>query len=149
MALFQFLNGLKVSRMANFWSLDDHDIPALPGAYLLVAKSSVHFLYPAGRSPIFYIGLARSLRQRLQRHRLYAGHRRDGYRQPSAPLYWPRYEYAGAFGARYCYIRTWSGCTPKALEDIVLARFQKRYHARPVANSAGAWNRVWDEFKSV
>jgi hypothetical protein len=149
MALFQFLDGLKVSRMADFWSLEGPDIPASPGVYLLVAKPSVHFIYPAGRSPIFYIGQARSLRQRLLRHRTYSVHVREERRQPSSPLYWPRYEYAGAHGARYCYIRTWPGCTPKALEDTVLARFARRYRSFPVANGAGAWNRIEREFNSV
>ena len=146
MALFKFLSGLAVSPTADFWRLENRDIPASPGVYLLLAKSNVHFIYPAGKSPIFYIGQAGSLRRRLQDHRRYSGQVRDN-RRDSNPLYWPRYEYAGAHGARYCYIRTWQGRTPKALEDIVLARFQKRYHARPVANSAGAWNRIESEFK--
>jgi hypothetical protein len=148
MALFKFLNGLTVSRMEDFWRLEDHDIPALPGVYLLLAKKSVHFIYPAGTSPIFYIGQAKSLRQRLQNHRRYAGQVRDDCRIGS-PLYWPRYEYASAYGARYCYIRTNQGRTPKALEDTVLARFQKRYYTRPVANSAGAWNRIEKEFEKL
>ena len=149
MALFKFLKGLKISPAANFWRLENRHIPSAPGVYLLVAKPEVHFIYPRGKSPIFYIGQARSLRQRLERHLDYSRHVREERREPSEPLYWPRYEYAGTHGARYCYIRTWQGITPKALEDIVLARFQVRYHSRPVANSAGAWNRTDKEFACV
>jgi hypothetical protein len=49
----------------------------------------------------------------------------------------PRHEYGGAFGGRYCFIRTWQGVRRKALEDVVLARFALRYRAFPVANGAG------------
>jgi hypothetical protein len=149
MALFKFLNGLKTSPVSNFWKLKEHHVPSSPGVYLLVAKPSVHFSYPAGRSPIFYIGQARSLRQRLNRHLVHSTEVRQNRRIPSAKLYWPRYEYAGVFGGRYCFIRTWQGVTPKSLENLVLARFAKRYHTFPVANSAGAWDRVDEEFANV
>lgn len=149
MALFKFLAGMKTSPVSDFWHLDDHDTPTLPGVYLLVAKPSVHFIYPKGKSPIFYIGQARSLRKRLLAHLKYSRHVREDRRGPSSPLYWPRYEYAGVFGARYCFIRTHQGRTPKELEDIVLARFAKRYHSFPVANGAGAWNRIEKEFANA
>ena len=149
MALFKFLAGLEASPLADFWRLDEHDTPELPGVYLLIAKPSVHFLYPHGKSPIFYIGHARSLRDRLSRHLEFSQHVRDDRRGPSSPLYWPRYEYAGVFGARYCFIRTRQGRTSKDLEDIVLARFAKRYHSFPVANGAGAWNRIEREFANA
>ena len=146
MALFKFLRGLQVSRMANFWQLKNHDIPALPGVYLLVAKPSVHFIYPAGKSPVYYIGHTQSLRSRLLNHLKWHSEVRKGKRS-TYYLCEPRHEYGGKYGGRYCYIRTWQGCTSKALEDIVLARFAKRYHSFPVANSAGAWNRIQKEFE--
>jgi len=149
MALFKFLNGLKTSPVSNFWKLKEHHIPSSPGVYLLVAKPSVHFSYPAGRSPIFYIGQAHSLHQRLNRHLVHSKEVLQDRRSRSIPLYWPRYEYAGVFGARYCFIRTWQGMTPRSLEDLVLARFAKRYRAFPVANGAGAWNRVDKEFANI
>jgi hypothetical protein len=149
MALFKFLGGLKTSPLSDFWHLDEHDTPDLPGVYLLIAKPSVHFLYPTGRSPVFYIGQARSLRKRLFTHLTFSRHVRDDRRASNAPLYWPRYEYGGAFGARYCFIRTHQGRTSKDLEDIVLARFAKRYRSFPVANGAGAWNRIEREFTDV
>lgn len=64
-------------------------------------------------------------------------------------LYEPRHEYGRIYGARYCFIRTWQGVSGKNLEDIVLARFAKRYHSFPVANGAGAWKRIEKEFDRV
>jgi len=138
-ALFHFLEDLKPSKLADFWRLREHDIPALPGVYVLAAKANVRYPYPTGNSPIFYIGQAKSLRQRLRTHLLYS-EQASGDRR--IPLYWPRYEFAAVHGGRYCYIRTWQGMGPKVLEDTVLARFAKRFRAFPIANGAGAWSRI-------
>jgi hypothetical protein len=141
MATFKFLEDIDTSPLSDFWRLHQHDIPASPGVYFLIARPGVRFLYPTSMSSIFYIGQASSLRRRLSDHLKYSTHVREN-RRVTHSLYWPRYEYAGAHGGRYCFIRTWQGCTPKALEDIVLARFAKRYRAFPVGNGAGAWNRI-------
>src|SRR3989442_13618788 len=81
MANFDFLNGLKdkVSCIADFWSLEEHEIPASPGIYLLVAKS-FRFTYPTGRSPIYYIGMTQSLRRRLSGHLKWHKEVRDDFR---------------------------------------------------------------------
>ncbi|MEI8315109.1 MAG: hypothetical protein WCG79_06615 [Verrucomicrobiota bacterium] len=142
MALLKFLNGLETSPMMDFWKMEEHDLPSRSGAYILVAASDVRFNYPKGRSPVYYIGQSQSLRQRLLRHYVNSKEARDRRKHP---MYWPRYEYGAAFGARYCYILAWQGKTAKALEDKVMAQFARCYHAWPVANSAGAWNRIWDE----
>jgi len=142
LAIFHFLEGLESTKLADFWQLRGHDVPALPGVYVLAAKANVRYRYPAGSSPIFYIGQAKSLKRRLLTHLSYS-EQASGERR--IPLYWPRYEYAAQHGGRYCYIRTWQGLSPKVLEDIVLARFAKRFRAFPIANGAGAWNRVDSE----
>lgn len=142
MAYLKFIEGLNVSPFSDFYGVRDHEVPNLPGVYVLAATDNILYRYPSGRSPIFYIGQAKSLRRRLGLHIKYAI---EAFEDRRLPLYWPRYEYAAAHGCRYCYIRTWQGMRPKSLEDIVLARFAKRYASFPVANGAGAWKRVQSE----
>jgi hypothetical protein len=146
MAITKFLGDIDASPLADFWRMDTHEIPASPGAYILASSGEVHFTYPAGNSPIFYIGQSSSLLRRLQEHRRYATQAKEDRR---LLLYYPRYEYAAKFGARYCYINTWQGLTPKALEELVLAKFAKRYLSFPVANGAGSWSRIASELASV
>jgi len=146
MAIFKFLDGLETSPLHEFWDFHDHDVPSVPGVYVLASKGGTHFPYPGGNSPIFYIGQSTSLLLRLRNHLMYARQAKENRR---IPLYWPRYEYAAKFGARYCYIRTWQGLKPKALEDIVLARFAKRYLSFPIANGSGAWSRIAKEISLV
>ena len=38
-----------------FWSLDRQNIPKKAGVYILIAQGT-EFLYPKGKSPIYYIG---------------------------------------------------------------------------------------------
>ncbi len=146
MAIFRFLDRLDASPFYDFWDFHSHEVPNAPGVYILASRGTTHFTYPGGNSPIFYIGQSVSLRGRLREHLRYA---RQAKENRQLPLYWPRYEYAAKFGARYCFIRTWQGIRPKALEDIVLARFAKRYLSFPVANGSGAWSRVSKEIGSV
>jgi len=148
MARFDFLKNIKgkVSKTKDFWKVEEHDIPATPGVYVLIAKNGVRFTYPKGKSPIYYIGQTNSLKRRLCGYLRWHTEAHNEKRSVF-PLYEARHEYGGKFGGRYCYIKTWSGQSPKGLEDIVLARFAKRYRTFPVANSAAAWNRIKKEFK--
>lgn len=141
MGILSFLDDLEPTPFRDFWRLNEHEIPDAPGVYFLVARPGLRFTYPTGRSPIFYIGQAGSLRERLRTHSKFAHHVREE-RRVGYNLYFPRYEYAGAFAGRYCHLRTWQGCTPRALEEIVMARFAHRYRTFPVANAAGSWNRL-------
>lgn len=134
-----FLNGIRSSRFRNLLTFENHDISALPGVYIFEASDGTQFIYPRGKSSIFYIGQSNSLLKRLQSHRRYMEQARTDRQYP---LYEPRYEYAAAFGTNYCIIRTWQGVTPKSLEETVLTRFAKKYGAVPVANGAGTWNKV-------
>jgi len=147
MAILGFLSEelqARFSPLKDFWHLGEHDIPSTPGAYILVAGASIRFPYPVGRSPIFYVGQSRSLASRLRLHLKFSMQARQEDRP--LPLYWARYEYAAAFGGRYCYVQTGRGMTPKALEDMLMALFAKKYRSFPVANSAGAWRRVHKVF---
>jgi hypothetical protein len=154
MALFDFLGELEkkveLTPPANFWQIkeEEHDIPSTPGVYILIARRGIHFAYPEGKSPIYYIGQTSSLKRRLCGHwKWHDEVKRD--KRTVFPLYEARHEYGGEFGGRYCYIKIWRGQTAKGLEDIVLARFAKRYNTFPVANSAAAWNRIKKEFRNA
>ncbi len=135
-----FLLGYRHSTPRDFWQLEEHDIPVAPGVYILVAKPSIRFRYPRGSSPVFYVGQAKRLRDRLVQHlrasRLAKADRRD------RPRYWPRYEYAAAFGGRYLWLRTWRGKSPRQLEGEIIATFARQHKSFPVANGNAAWS--WD-----
>jgi len=154
MALFDFLERLekRVEPLspANFWQIKEqkHDIPTTPGVYILIARRGVRFTYPKGKSSIYYIGQSKSLRRRLRGYLRWHKEAQDEKRSVF-PLYEARHEYGGAFGGRYCYIKTWRGQSSKGLEDIVLALFAKRFKTFPVANSAAAWNRIEKEFRNA
>ncbi|HTV61970.1 MAG TPA: hypothetical protein VMH30_05310, partial [Verrucomicrobiae bacterium] len=132
---------LKPSCVSDFWKCKDHNIPKLPGVYLLIAKN-ICFRYPAGRSSIYYIGQTESLHKRLvKQHRKYHNRVKDN-RRLGDYLYEARHEYGGTFGGRYCFIQSRGGISPKKLEKKVIRAFMQRYHAPPVANGAGVWGWV-------
>ena len=139
MALLDFIDDKKHSEIADFWAIRKHEIPNMPGAYILLANGDTWFPYPAGSSPIYYIGQSTNLKSRLREHLKYS-YQAKYDRQ--LDLYWPRYEFTAAYGGRYCYIRTWQGLTPKALEEIIIARFSRKYRSFPIANGSGSWNRI-------
>ena len=91
-------SGLEHSRIRLLHRLAAHDVPELPGAYVLLSNN-VRFEYPLRSSRVFYIGQSENLRHRLNTH-LDAVQRR--LNRPER-IFLPRYEYAGAFGAKYCY----------------------------------------------
>lgn len=126
------------SGQRRFWELKNHDIPNTPGAYILQARGT-RFPYPLGTNSVYYIGQSRSLLRRLREHLKYALEARDSRR---GSVYLPPHEYAAAFGTHYYYVHTWHGLTPKALEEILLARFAEKHRSFPVANRSGAWRRI-------
>ena len=117
-----------------FWSLAAHDVPERSGVYVLIARRK--FPYPKGRSPVFYVGQAKNLRRRLRSHLTYARRARADRR---LRLYWPRYEYAAAFGKRYALVLTTRGQSPHSLEKRVLQDFSRKYRTFPLANGQGTW----------
>jgi len=124
----------RLRKPRTFWSLDSHEIPESPGVYLLFARRRL--LYPKGRSPVFYIGQASNLRRRLKAHLTYARQAREGRRHT---LYWPRYEWAAAFGTRYALVLAGKGQTPRRLEGKILKDFSRKYRSFPLANGQGSW----------
>ncbi|MBI3242039.1 MAG: hypothetical protein HYZ49_07085 [Chloroflexi bacterium] len=139
MKVLYFLNDFDLSPTYNLWTADMAQVPTQPGAYVLLAASGTKFLYPNGSSPVFYVGQASNLQKRLLTHRKYS---LEAKSDRKLPLYYPRYEYAAVFGCRFALIRTWQGFSAKALEEVVLAHFAKRFRSFPIANGAGSWNRI-------
>lgn len=120
-------------------NLDRQSIPASRGIYVLLALDKTNFIYPRGNSSVFYIGRSGNLLGRLLTHQRYL---RQAQGDRRYELYLPRYEYGARFGAQCCYVRTWQGTTPQALEEKALGLFVSLYASFPVANSQGAWNRI-------
>jgi GIY-YIG catalytic domain len=139
MKIFDFVNMRNISHVKNFWKLDNDDIPESPGAYILIARNDINFIYPKGKSPIFYIGQSKNLNRRLKFHLKTAKEARD---KRKYYVYLSRYEYAAKYGSKYCFIKTWQGLSPRALEGDIMGRFTIQYLSPPVANGAGSWNRI-------
>lgn len=144
MALLSWARGGRVEglRTRSFWCLQDRWIPLTGGAYILITGGGVKFRYPGGESPVFYIGQSANLRRRLREHNKFANEA-AGAPPEERCFYWQKYNYAAEFGERYAIVRTWQGLTPKGLEDLLMARFVRRYLAFPVANGSGAWRKMW------
>ena len=118
----------------------NHSVPKSPGVYFLLAKPRYRFPYPKGkRSTVFYIGQAKNLWRRLKDHQKYICEAKQK-RNRSLVRYYRRYEYAAAFGERYCFVRA-KGCSPRALERRILLLFAERYGCCPIANGAEVWER--------
>jgi predicted GIY-YIG superfamily endonuclease len=135
-----FLGRLKdeTAPLNDFWKMKVEDIPPSSGVYIFLAKPGLSFQYPRNKSPIYYIGQATNLRQRLNEHFTYsyqAKYKRVRER------YWPRYEYTASFGGRYTVIQTWQGMTSKSLERKILNLFADKYRSFPIANGAGSWDK--------
>ena len=139
MGSLAFLRDLDPEPIRDLLEWDKKTVSALPGAYILLADKGTMFSYPAGRSPVFYIGQAKGLCGRLGRHRQEIRQAKLARRRCVYP---PVLEYGAAFGARFSYITAKRGQHPKALEDRVMALFAKRYLSLPVANGAGGWSRI-------
>jgi hypothetical protein len=110
-----------------------------PGAYVLLTTGRPTWAYPWGVSPVFYIGKAKDLRDRLWDHWDGARHAK---RSDGDDLYYAVNHYAAAFPTRYITVPTWQRMTPDALEEELFGGFVRGYGARPVANNQTRWNRT-------
>lgn len=111
---------------------EDADLPTEPGAYVLGTAGETMLVYPWGTSPIYYIGKAEDLRERLSTHRTYIEGAKNDYWER---WWWPRYQYGAAFGAS-CVWFTSQETSAKALEASLvsefssdMARFPSRTHS--------------------
>ncbi len=108
------------------------------GAYILRAKTLTKpFLYPGGRSKVFYIGKADGESGRLASHFNIGWHvsdRNDAEGQFSDFMIPPLYNYAWKFNARLMWISTRGTQMARNLEKRLLRDFWAKYGALPVAN---------------
>ena len=132
-----FKNNYKVQALRNFWELDEHSIPESPGSYIILTRSGKSFNYPVKKSPIFYIGKAVNLSNRLHQHLRYA---RQAKYDRKLVLYWPLYEWLAVIGGRYTFIKCNSNNMAKRLEQNLLAQFAKKHRCWPLANGQGGWD---------
>ena len=118
---------------------DERDLPDESGAYVLGASGDTAMIYPWGTSPIYYIGKADSLRDRLIQHRRHIEGAAANYWER---WWWPRYQYGAAFGASCSWFLA-GDREPSALEAILVTEFYQHYGSIPVTNRV--WPRVPDQ----
>ena len=115
---------------------DMSEVPDEPGAYVLGTADGTMLVYPWGSSPVYYIGMADSLAKRLSAHSKYTQGAIDDH---SDGAWWPRYQYAAAFGAHTVWYLAGEEVEPKNIEAGLMSCFYDAYGSTPVAN--GAWSR--------
>lgn len=129
--------GLSPAEVAPLVEVTRSNVILDPGVYVLAAANGVSYQYPAGSSPIFYIGVTNRLRRRLNSHR----RRMEAALVPmKAYRLRPRYEYAAAHG---CVVAAFpmsfddkASCL--AAEADVTALFVVHYGAPPIANGTAS-----------
>ena len=106
----------------------------VPGCYVLGSADGTGFIYPCGRSPVFYIGTSKALRARLLAHRKWIVRaRKEHHRQHFAPLH----QYGAVFGVDIAVYRKRTSQSIFKLESTLITEFYNIYGFIPVAN--GAW----------
>ena len=110
---------------------DEDQIPITGGAYILGASGTL-LTYPWGSSPIFYIGKAKNLYDRVVEHKKYILNARDNHEEL---YFWPRYQYGAAFGAHVAWYSRRGPEDPQNVEAYLIEKFYKTFGAIPTANS--------------
>ena len=139
MSHLRFIGDLISAPIENLLDCDWDNVPFQPGAYILLADPGTKFIYPKGQSSVFYIGQAKGLSGRLNRHRQEIQSVKNDRKHC---LYRPLLEYGAEFGVRFSFVVCAANQHPRDVEDQLMARFAKRYRSLPVANGAGAWTRL-------
>ncbi len=129
---------IETTPFMNIETLEDDDIPARPGVYIMLSDHT-EYIYPwsdsSGKSQVYYVGQANNLRTRLKTHKRYCKQVLTN-RDSNYPYYWPRYEYAAFHGCNVAWIISKD---PKKAENELLVAFAKYYGAKPVANGQSGW----------
>jgi hypothetical protein len=125
------------------------------GAYVLAASKRTSFVYPLGRSRVFYIGMARAESGRLEDHRRHARNARAELARTGGTFesrWWPRYTYAAKFGATVYWFTRRGRQSAGQLEADLFQRFHDEFGSIPVANgqwpgwrpnpAAGVWSSI-------
>ena len=109
---------------------EESDIPDEPGAYILGTANDTMLVYPWGTSPIYYIGMASSIRTRLSSHRNFT---EKAINDHTEEWWLPQYQYGAAFGTS-CVWYLSKEKDPKNVEAMLIDSFYETYGAIPVAN---------------
>lgn len=107
------------------------DIPDKSGAYVLGTRDGTMLTYPWGVSPIYYIGKASSIRNRLSEHKKFTLEAKNDHKKESLVS---RDQYGAAFGADCVWYIAYDDMDPQNLEAKLVTRFYRVYGAIPVAN---------------
>ena len=107
------------------------DIPGKSGAYVLGTRDGTMITYPWGVSPIYYIGKASDLRNRLSGHKKHTLGAKNDHKKEA---WWPRDQYGAAFGADCVWYLAYDDMDPQNLEARLVESFYWAYGAIPVAN---------------
>jgi hypothetical protein len=112
-------------------------IPVMRGAYVLASTDGTEFIYPWGRSSVFYIGKASCLLRRLRQHRTFTLKAREEPRADDP--WWPRYQYGAAFGTAAAWFTVRGRQSEADLEADMFAYFYDEFGSIPVANQQWPW----------
>lgn len=111
---------------------DDDPPTSSGGAYVLGTSDGTMLTYPWGSSPIFYIGKANDLSQRLLTHRK---HILGAVEDHHDRYWWPRYQYGAAFGATCAYYSRNGPQNVQNIEAGLIRSFYEAFGSIPTANS--------------
>lgn len=115
------------------------DICDKKGIYFIVSRKH-RFIYPAGASPIIYIGKADNLRQRI---RIHCRETQTAKKEWKTKWVYSRYNYITMpGGADVYYLTTITSENAKNLESKALEDFYDRYRALPVGNGAFSYRKA-------
>ena len=117
--------------------LIESDYAATAGCYVLGSKDGTDFVYPWGRSPVFYIGTSSKLRQRLKAHRKWIRRARDEHQSRH---FLSLHQYGASFGTDVAIYRRVKNESIAKFESLLITDFYNIYGAIPVAN--GAWPKL-------
>ena len=117
--------------------LDDEDavdaVAGTGGAYVIGTSDGTMLTYPWGSSPIFYIGKANDLKQRLTTHRK---HILAAMQDHDEMYWWQRYQYGAAFGADCAYYSRNGPQNVQNIEADLIESFYAVFGSIPAANSS-------------
>jgi hypothetical protein len=125
-------------------STEDHDLfeGNLDGAYVLASCAEEGFIYPLGKSRVFYIGMteSRSKTPRIWTHKTLTKRAVEDLRLNGRfnEEWYSRYTFAAAFGCNVRWYSVRGKQKPGDLESDLLGSFYKAYGSIPIAN--GAWS---------
>ena len=106
-------------------------LPETGGAYVL-GTSATMLIYPWGTSPIFYIGKAGNLRERVLQHKGDIQSALDNHDE----YFWPRHQYGAAFGTHVAWYSKKGPENPQNVEAYLIEKFYEAFGAIPAANSS-------------